>query len=1600
MTGVPSSIVDLVRNTKSFRLLIGMLMLLSLGITDSRAQVPGSQKLSALTWTGEQVDDISGQQIMSFWIADVDRDGQNEILATTYNGSSGLILLYKRENDAWTRHTIDTTSKRPRVLDIGDADSDGSIEVLVDLSVNYVYASNDGELRLYHFKDGTWTYQTILAGSAGSYTGAIGDANGDGKNDIVAGGYNSGQILILENTSGSFVKSQIATTSQADAYPAIGDAMHLGKSQVYTGTHTSGHIYAYQWNGSTWVQSIVEENTGYIAIPLIGDVDNDGKQDLLVSKYGGSWGLKLYQYSGDAWSQTILETEDRGQPNIMDLDGDGKNEVVASSGHAAYAYQYQSGNAWNRSTLIADAGFTIGPQYVGDALNNGHAAIVLGQSDGGKIWLYHAPAQAGTVDGLVHHFALDEVASSATVTDSSGSNAGKNFGATVGVASGRSWLGTAYRFDGVNDYVGVYPLERAENEEYTFSVWARGQRVMLSFKTPEYENYFGYDSRDNQIFYHLGLYDSSSGFSVDTSSRGDLSTGWHLYALRATRNGASSHRVENFLDGVLLGGRDKDTPIPAWSFAEFGRTVVEHNGQFAGELGDIRIWNRALSDAEMASVFTGGAVLSIALSSTSVSTGVVTNTGGETLSVSGITSTNSQFTAIPTSFSLSAGASQTVTVTFTPMKVGWEQSTLTMSHNAAGGTSTVTASGIGRIEPPTGDLAATRIAFYSNRDGNRQIYTMRPDGTDLLRLTDNSQENYSPTWSLDGSKIAFWSDTVGEVYIMDADGSNVVQLTNAPGKDRYPSWSPDGTKLAFNSQRDGNEEIYVVNVDGTNPINLSNNPAPDWVPSWSPDGTKIAFDTERDGNHEIYVMNADGSNPVNLTRSPAHDINRPGWSPDGTKLLFSSDRDGAFHQIYMMSADGNDVTRLTNNSWDAGGGCWSPDGSQIVFVGYLQGTYEIFVMNADGSNQRRLTNNSVHDTDPTWSPFLTQIAMPAPPSGLTATLGNNQVSLSWTANTESNLSSYIIYRSTTANFTPSAGDSIAQVNKPGTSYTNTGLSAGTYYYKIKAVDTAGNKSDESNQASATLAPKFSASSTNLAFGDIETGSTGTKTVTVSNTGNATLTVTGISLTGTDTAQFSVTPTTVSINSGAAAQTITVTFTPTSIGSKSATLSFTHNAAGSPSTVTLTGNAIQAPPANSRKISVGTASGSSGSTVSVPISIDDATRIAGGDFSLIYNANTLTVKEVKGSDLLTSAGITVVSNPATPGQLKMAMAGASGIQSGSGILMTVTFEITSNAAEGKTDLQLQGSPKDENGKLIPIVVVNGSVTVVNAGLLGDVNNDGTVDSGDAILVLRYSAGLSTLPDVQKNLGDVNSDGSTDAGDAILILRYSAGLIAAFPRSGSAKPSPAASHFQDSVQFADITVVPNAGLEIPLVLKSGVNGVDLTLTCDSRDYQQVQVKASQGLLTVIKTDVPGEIRLSAARLDAAEPVSLYLNLKGAQQAFDFQLTGTAFGVDGRQIGTVGRVFNHPTNFSLRVFPNPFNPSTTLYYDLPESEDIFLSIYNTSGQLVRTLVSGRYAAGQHTAVWDGIDAAGRTVASGLYICRLEAGKYYQAQKMLLLK
>jgi len=145
---------------------------------------------------------------------------------------------------------------------------------------------------------------------------------------------------------------------------------------------------------------------------------------------------------------------------------------------------------------------------------------------------------------------------------------------------------------------------------------------------------------------------------------------------------------------------------------------------------------------------------------------------------------------------------------------------------------------------PSWSPDGTKIAFASTRDDNDEIYIMNADGSDQTNISNDPGFDNLPDWSPDGTKIVFSSNRDGgnpNIYTMKPNGTDFIQLTDSGNRhDSWPSWSPDGTKIVFSSSRDSPPqsgelfEIYVMNADGTDQTRLTFNQEQNFNPSWQP----------------------------------------------------------------------------------------------------------------------------------------------------------------------------------------------------------------------------------------------------------------------------------------------------------------------------------------------------------------------------------------------------------------------------------------------------------------------------------------------------------------------------------------------------------------------------------------------------------------------------------------------------------------------------------------------------------------------------------------------------------------------------------------------
>lgn len=146
---------------------------------------------------------------------------------------------------------------------------------------------------------------------------------------------------------------------------------------------------------------------------------------------------------------------------------------------------------------------------------------------------------------------------------------------------------------------------------------------------------------------------------------------------------------------------------------------------------------------------------------------------------------------------------------------------------------------------------------------------------------------------------------------MRPDGSQVERLTDSRGEDWAVAWSPDAQQLVFASRRDGGDvEIYTMNADGSNPQRVTYHPGLDAFPVWTPEG--IFFVADRDNDVDIYKIHPDSGDLTRVTYT-ALDESYLHWSPDADRLIFGSSHSfrAESWDIYSMNPDGSQIQRLT-----------------------------------------------------------------------------------------------------------------------------------------------------------------------------------------------------------------------------------------------------------------------------------------------------------------------------------------------------------------------------------------------------------------------------------------------------------------------------------------------------------------------------------------------------------------------------------------------------------------------------------------------------------------------------------------------------------------
>ncbi len=292
-----------------------------------------------------------------------------------------------------------------------------------------------------------------------------------------------------------------------------------------------------------------------------------------------------------------------------------------------------------------------------------------------------------------------------------------------------------------------------------------------------------------------------------------------------------------------------------------------------------------------------------------------------------------------------------------------------------------------------------RIAFVSDYEGRDAIYYMdvsvESDAVtvaEFVRVTDSDtrQREGSPSWSPDGSWIAFHrrhpENSHWQIFVKNIRSGEERQLVCGRDNGWSPTWSPDGSLIAY-ARGDRGNDLWAINVETGETRSLKDKyDADDAYPSWSPDGDMIVF-ARRDHDprwsnrynsrnpREIRVLTGVSTDAADLgvtwlTSSYAEGhYTSPEWSPGGDRIAYSASLSGSAElHIAVMDQAGNALQQLTSEHHDDDP-TWSPDGEWVAFARGSDGARSIYVISSSGGEPEQLLGFPENDYwAPSWAP--------------------------------------------------------------------------------------------------------------------------------------------------------------------------------------------------------------------------------------------------------------------------------------------------------------------------------------------------------------------------------------------------------------------------------------------------------------------------------------------------------------------------------------------------------------------------------------------------------------------------------------------------------
>ncbi|MEA3286977.1 MAG: dockerin type I domain-containing protein [Candidatus Marinimicrobia bacterium] len=353
----------------------------------------------------------------------------------------------------------------------------------------------------------------------------------------------------------------------------------------------------------------------------------------------------------------------------------------------------------------------------------------------------------------------------------------------------------------------------------------------------------------------------------------------------------------------------------------------------------------------------------------------------------------------------------------------------------------------------------------------------------------------------------------------------------------------------------------------------------------------------------------------------------------------------------------------------------------------------------------------------------------------------------------------------------------------------------------------------------------------------------------------------------------------------------------------------------------------------------------------------------------------------------------------------------------GILFRIQFAIPDTLTPQSVMLAIEELRLDDVE--LDLDVRNGWVNVASSLVYGDVSQDGEISTADATLILSHLAGSITLTPAQQLNADVNLDSLVSAWDASIISQYVANLFDTLPVDDSDQAYMASGE----VSIDDVGVEAGVFVDIPIKLINGANLFSfegalhynseiLSLTGDSLIWPaafsdfSIEIGSENGLIKFAGAST-GSVETDSIFAVAHFYVNENFETNSTTQLIleDFKLNGNVevpiLTATLTSVVEVVERINIPTQFILEQnFPNPFNPTTTISYGLPEASDVSIIIYDVMGHEIIELVKCNQVAGWYDIQWNGVNDGGNPISTGLYFARIQAGQFSDVIKVVTLR